>query len=178
MDCIMEQQTFLLKVFLVFITMFAADFTTRYYAKTAISRTMRDNPYPEWMSPLCIKFLTRFYSISQILGTMNILMSNDMAKSFLIIIPIQIAPFLMTLVKKGIMNQTGWHIYYTIAIMVNYIYGYYTDLSLPLWLYTTLISGFIGGRFIYNINKYILWSMVVFCMAPYYLDTSGASVST
>lgn len=161
-------------------TMYCADKITLYYRKKDdiensentsqnTSMTMRGNPYPDYISQSYIKFHNLFYSISQVLATLNVISASCMDKVFLLLLPIQTAPFCMTLVKKGVINQAGWHFYYSLALLINYItlspikfqeeeFG----LVLPKDVYLSLAIIFIFGRFIMHWNKYTLWSAIIF----------------
>jgi hypothetical protein len=149
------------RVPIVILTLLVADYVTYYYKKKDgdLGTTMRGNPYPDFVPEFYRKFHNLFYSLSQILATLNILSSTDMDRVFLLLIPIQTAPFCMTLVKKGIIDQSGWHIYYTVALFLNYTY--YSQGSLitsnAYWIMFCLFAIF---RFRFNINKYILWGMI------------------
>lgn len=151
----------LLRVPIVLGTIAIADYVTNYYSKQGT--TMRDNPYPQWVSPTYIRYHNLFYSISQVLATMNILTQTNMGALFIILLPIQTAPFCMTLVKKGIIDQAGWHVYYTLALASNYLYNYlkHTGGLYNTKLYWILAIYFTYGRFVAKLNKYTLWSVVI-----------------
>jgi hypothetical protein len=155
------------KGFVVIGTILLADFVTFYFKESGIvektDSTMRKNPYPTWVWHAYTKYHNYFYSFSQILSTMNILTYNDMGRIFFILIPIQTAPFCMTLVKKGIMNQFGWHFYYTITLLINFIYGILENgpRIIPAGVYWYLVLVFCSLRFGLNVNKYILWSAII-----------------
>lgn len=152
---------------LVIATMLLADTITAHYKRTETLResetTMRTNPYPSYVHPAVSRMYNLMYSASQVLGTMNIL-CRDIGSVFLVVFPIQIAPFGMTLVKKGILTQAGWHFWYSIAIFANYWYAKTmvraNDNSLETF-YTVSAIFFIIGRFGLNINKYALWCTVI-----------------
>jgi hypothetical protein len=163
---------------LVICTMILADISTKHAPKlsksdstdTTTGQTMRLNPYPLYVSPNVAKYINLFYSQSQIIATMAILFYNDIGKYFLHLLAIQVSPLLMTLEKKGIINRTGWHVFYTLTLLINYIYGIYCDFtkcqSEPvvanhLALYCLIVLLTIGARFGLNMNKYVLWSAVI-----------------
>lgn len=151
---------------LVLLTIVLADIVTNYYKVhgTIDSTTMRGNPYPSWVPPWYIKHHNLFYSVSQVLGTLNILTERDMGKLFIILFPIQTAPFCMTLCKKGIMDQFAWHLYYTVALLLNYAYGASIDNMssiTPVWFYWGVAVIFVVARFQFNCNKYMLWGSIV-----------------
>lgn len=151
---------------IVLLTIIAADLVTNYYKKREMleGTTMRGNPYPAWIPKCYIPYHNLFYSVSQVLGTMNILTHREMGRIFMILIPIQTAPFCMTLVKKGVIDQFAWHFYYTAALLSNYVYGavtsYYDPIN-PFWFYWTAFALFCIGRFGLNMNKYLLWGYIV-----------------
>lgn len=135
------------------------------------SMTMRNNPYPDYVHPAVIKCLNLFYSTSQVLATMNVLTSQSMDRVFAILLPIQIAPFLMTLEKKGVITQAGWHLYYTLALLANYVLAVSPpadDASLADFgvrvsrnAFLMLSMFFAIFRFHFRINKYLLWIIVI-----------------
>lgn len=152
---------------IVLLTIVSADLTTYYYKYVSKNveekdSTMRGNPYPDWVSPKFIKYHNLFYSLSQVLGTLNILSHRDQIKLYMVLLPIQTAPFCMTLVKKGIMSQGGWHVYYTIALLMNYIlYSRSESCIFPGNLLYYVAFSFAILRFGFNVNKYILWIMII-----------------
>ena len=148
----------------ILLTMYLADVVTKHYKNTAESNTMRDNPYPKYIPEWFKTINNIFYSLSQVYATMNILAIRDMRCIFNILIPIQTAPFCMTLVKKGIIDQVGWHIYYTAALAYNYYYT--SQLSVSSYIisknvYKFFVISFAILRFYKNYNKYMLWSAII-----------------
>lgn len=162
----------IIRPFIVLGTIAAADYTTYYYKyikkKVSINdSTMRGMPYPSYVPKWYTILHNYFYSISQVFATMYILNSKSMESIFLLLIPIQTAPFGMTLVKKGIINQGGWHLYYSISLLINFVYSIFKfdDTSDDFFKYKTLlVIYFIISRFIYHKNKYLLWSLISGCI--------------
>lgn len=155
-----------LRLPIVLATMALADAVTAHYkASGAVEHrdsTMRGNPFPAWVPPGLARAHNLFYSASQVLGTLNILVRRDLAAAFLPLVPIQTAPFCMTLVRKGVIDQLAWHVLYTAALLSNYAYYWTTseperDLT-PL--YATLATMFCVARFEFGANKYVLWIVV------------------
>jgi hypothetical protein len=118
---------------------------------------MRGNAYPNgWPTA----FMNRFYSASQIGATLNMIFDNEEAM-FLTVLPIQIAPFLMTLEKKGLLSQGGWHIYYTLSLFVNFYWNArcgQVETVYKKMVFWFFVSSIFVGRVHYNINKYVLWA--------------------
>lgn len=155
------------------------------------SMTMRNNPYPFYVAQSFAKALNLFYSTSQVLATLNVLTSPTMDKVFLTLLPIQTAPLLMTLQKKGVITQAGWHLYYTAALLSNYALAITTRThakllasdvlvhpvdvvlyggALPRNVYISLAVLFATLRFKFGYDKYVLWAVVIaaaaYCTAP------------
>lgn len=141
---------------LVILTMVAADYVTRIYQVQ--DTTMRGNPYPTYIPPWYVKIHNYFYSVSQVFATLNMLFrGSDLA--FLSLIPIQTAPFCMTLQKKGIITQGAWHYYYTVALLINFYYAVVHDIEHAPQM-KVLALAFAVGRFGFGMNKYLLWGAI------------------
>jgi hypothetical protein len=136
-------------------TMSLADFATKYYLQK--NTTMRDMPFPDWVSPRMKKGINLYYSVSQVFATLIVLLKPDPERLFLVLFPIQIAAFLMTLVRKQMLSPLGWHILYGGSLGLNYIYGWYRPILFEdYFMHYALI--FCIARFGFHVNKYILWS--------------------
>lgn len=148
----------------VIATMLCADYVTAYYKRTdkleASDSTMRGNPYPQYVNRHAITIHNTFYSLSQVLATANILY-RGFNEVFLQLLAIQTAPFGMTLVKKGILKQAGWHWTYTLAILTSYLYGALTPSEATQRVYWFSVLAFCVARFRFNVNKYALWSTAI-----------------
>lgn len=148
---------------MVLLTMAVADMFTEYYKKNDSIKdetTMRNNPYPNYVSRTLTSAYNLMYSTSQVFGTANILY-RDFNSIFMIILPIQIAPFGMTLVKKGLITQAGWHWWYSLAIFANYLNAYLTTNDVTHTCYLMSVLMFCVCRFYYRMNKYVLWSFII-----------------
>ena len=146
---------------------------------------MRSNPYPHYLPAACTRVHNLFYSSSQALATLNIVTCVNMDRVFAILLAVQTAPFCMTLVKKGVLTQAGWHLYYTLALLANYALvltpwvedpqgriegtGAFDSCAfcgrVPDALYLTLAFAFPIARFGMGLNKYFLWSVVILVVA-------------
>jgi hypothetical protein len=144
---------------LVIGTMVVADVATMVHGSQ--STTMRDNPYPSYVPARIVKWHNMFYAISQILATMNILVATAMDRPFLSLLAIQTAPFGMTLVKKGVITQAGWHLWYTLALLLNYAYALVSieTGAISTAAYFATASTVAVLRFRYRVNKYLLWTL-------------------
>lgn len=124
-----------------------------------LGTTMRGMPMPESFTPFMQSVLNYFYSISQICATLTVIVprANDLiGPVFWPTLPIQLAPFFMTLVRKGIMSSFMWHVGYSVALLWNFIYGYLqvNDFPIVYWVY---LGYFCMGRFVVGTDKYFLW---------------------
>lgn len=142
-------------------TLVGADIVTYFLKKDT---TMRGMPFSDSVPTWFRKNLNTFYSVSQVMATMNTMKSQNIDSSFMILFPIQIAAFLMTCVRKGLIGADGWHILYTMSLLMNYVHGFYCYNG-DLWgmvNYMSFIILFCVLRFKFNVNKYILWSSVIY----------------
>jgi hypothetical protein len=144
----------------IILTMACADIVSR--SVPSGTMTMRDNPYPKYVSPQMANVFNTVYAVSQLFATLNILV-RDNDQIFWMLLPIQLSPFLMTLQKKGIINQAGWHLYYIVALAVNYAYYINVpDIQPPVSRIVAILAIL---RFRFRINKYLLWSSIFFVYA-------------
>lgn len=155
---------------IAFFTLVSADGVTYYYKyKEKLleesDSTMRKMPSPKYFSDKFMIYLNLLYSIFQVLATMACIFSCNIDKVFVIIFPIQIAMFLMTLAKKNIISSGGWHLGYTLALFSSFYCSFMsTTQKLNYYeakIYITLTILFVLLRFRYNVNKYILWSFII-----------------
>jgi hypothetical protein len=143
---------------LVIATMVSADYVTYVLPASNDTTTMRGNPYPKDTSEYIIKYLNYFYSISQVFATLHMLFAPNVDYIYLTLIPIQTAPFGMTLQRKGIISQFGWHVFYIFAILTNYVYSA-VNIYKPELMWGCMMA-FSVLRFKFKMNKYILWTLV------------------
>lgn len=151
----------LLRHVLLLITVHVADMITikcKQY-DNRLGTTMRGMPMPDSFTPFTQSALNYFYSISQIFASLTVIVprANDLiGPVFWPTLPIQLAPFFMTLTRKGIMSSFMWHVGYSTALLWNYIYGIIQNDDFPL-VYWVYLGYFCMGRFVVGIDKYFLW---------------------
>jgi hypothetical protein len=97
--------------------------------------------------------------VSQVLATGILLFTPSMERALFILFPIQIAAFLMTLVRKQIISPLSWHVLYAGALGLNYLHGGLARDSLPFMFYVCSLA-FCVLRFRYRWNKYFLWTLI------------------
>lgn len=143
---------------IVLLTMVGADMTTSYYNRNMDKTTMRGMSWPNFFpmnNPYYQKAHNFFYSFSQIGATLSMFTGNYPDHPFMMLLPIQIAPFLSTLVKKNIISDFYWHLVYTTTLILPYLYP-----SSPVRIHWIMMIAFL--RFYLRMDKYILWSLVLF----------------
>lgn len=152
---------------LVLATLACADAVTFYYKKMDQllpgETTMRSMPFPDGTPLAIIRTTNMYYSVSQVLATMNILFVPSMDRPFAVLFPIQLAAFLMTMVRKSILTAGEWHVLYAAALGLNFVHAAMTagESTLSTAAYWTLAATFAALRFACRANKYFLWTGVV-----------------
>ncbi|CAE7904128.1 unnamed protein product [Symbiodinium sp. KB8] len=153
------------KVCLVLATCKAADITTEQIGSTD-DRTTNSMPYPKKTPETLEKVAKRFYAKSQFAATALAVFGTP-SSSFCAILAIEIASFLMTLVRKGIIEARTYHILYAASLFIMF----------PV-LVATLHSGdavaeaatlrclFVGAlgidiRIKYRFSKYTAWLVAI-----------------
>jgi hypothetical protein len=134
-----------------------ADLATIYYKVTVT--TMRDMPFPDWVTQTTRDRINLYYSVSQVLATGILLFTPSMERALFILFPIQIAAFLMTLVRKQIISPLSWHVLYAGSLGLNYLHSLLALDNLPVGFYLGCLL-FCLMRFRYRWNKYFLWTLI------------------
>lgn len=148
----------------VLATIVCADIATMLYKPD--QTTMRGMPYPDGTPDFIKRAMNRFYSVSQVLATMNMLFTKNPDVPFLVMFPIQLAAFLMTLVRKGYLGALGWHVLYSGALGINFVHASMMCSVVGSWNYIRLAAIFCILRFDLYFNKYALW--VAMCWIAVY----------
>lgn len=150
----------LIRPLIILATMVFADLATHYYGSA--ENTMRGNPYPAGTPSVVSGALNYFYSISQAAATLRLLGTSSVEGAFVVALPIQLAPFLMTLVKKGLITQGGWHFWYTASLLTGYVHSILTVTAPPhLFDWERMVAYlmvFAFSRFVLRVNKYVIWT--------------------
>ena len=141
-------------------TFILADIITFYYNPSDKNckngKTMRNMPFNKEITLEEQNNITVMHSYHQIGASLYMFGNIDTA--FSPMFAIQIAAFLMTLVRKGIINSYIWHLIYSLSLWLNYIL--YTSFSPAFFILMQLIViNHINIIFKYKINKYVAWSI-------------------
>lgn len=99
-------------------------------------------------------------------------------EAFLVLFPIQIAAFLLTLVRKDVISAATWHALYGASLLLPYVY-----LLIVLQTETALELLWVGGmvslfRFRYRVNKYLLWYHLKFHRSTHTIQYCGIPTHT
>jgi len=147
-------------IYICFLTMFGADMVTYHYRNdNDIHSTMRNMPFPDSIINENQKKITFFNSSMQIGATIFMLKNIDTA--FAPLCAIQLAAFLMTLVRKNIIKARDWHLIYSILLIVNFCVYYNSSMG-SILRDASLVLLCKYSRFRNQYNKYICWYIVFF----------------
>jgi hypothetical protein len=106
-----------------------------------------------------------FYAYSQFLATLACLAVTNPAYPFSVILPIQLAAFLMTMVRKGFLSCKGYHILYSISLVMPFIVVVGRSVikgALDSDALKLLLAGFLIYRLrCMGLKKYYIWVPVV-----------------
>ena len=142
-----------------YFTMITADLTSEYYKKKdkinpTNGSTMRNMPFDNDITIREQRRITRMHSRMQIGATLYMLYNTDTA--FAPLFAIQLAAFLMTVVRKNIITSKTWHLLYSLSLWINYeLLPYFEPGQLFILNFLYNIHCYI--YFPCRINKYIAW---------------------
>jgi hypothetical protein len=153
-----------------YLTFGLADLATHMYKNE--HTTMRNMPFSDKLTPDFQKKIIHMQSSMQVGATLFMLGNMDTA--FAPLCAIQLAAFMMTLVRKGLMDANTWHLAYNISLWIN-VFAYQT--IRPSWVVVQigLLFVFTRFRFHYQWNKYVAWTAIFFMYFMYdnsYLQSS------
>jgi hypothetical protein len=145
-----------------------ADYITARY-NTNDKTTTRDINW-ENISDRTKAIMKQYYAVCQILAINALILTDNepygsgaVESAFLIMFPIQLSTFLMTLVRKSIISNISWHIFYGLSlvspffIILNTINNRKNELEVAK-VYLPIL--YIVFRLQYGMNKYYLMSHV------------------
>jgi len=139
----------------------AEEATNRLRIDTSESTTAT-MPYWDGCSLLTQKRFKSFYAYCQFTATLACLSVDNPAWCLAILLPIQLASLLMTLVRKGIISAKGYHIGYTISLVMPFLVGFRSmSYSLVEFPTTLIIAGILYQLRRRGVGKYTLWIPLV-----------------
>lgn len=119
--------------------------------------TTRDIPH-NIQNNMIININKKFYAASQIIATTNLLLTDNQDNAFAIMFPIQFSTFLMTLVRKGYINNNTWHLLYGLSLTLPYLINYNVINTNNSKLYLSLLHIFM--RLVLKTNKYYNFAVI------------------
>jgi len=144
------------RIGLCFLTMIAADVVTARFRTETSGKTITNMPFDPSLQGT--EALAHMYSRLQIGATLFMLGGIDGAFSPLL--AIQLAAFFMTLVRKGILTSTGWHVGYSSTLWINVLL-YVRAFSAPfLVMQLALYNVYTMVLFPLRTSKYINWMLL------------------
>lgn len=159
------------RLFIVGVHHYAADIITNKYSIN-YKTTTRDINWENIPNSYKI-YMKKYYAICQLLALNALLLSECdktgrcfLESAFIIMFPIQLSAFLMTLVRKGIISNIYWHVFYSISLMTPYLITI-NNMNIVETNYTINIKKILPIMFIFlrlkfNVNKYLLMISTVF----------------
>ena len=136
-----------------------ADEATRRLRVHESESTTATMPYWPGCSIETQKRFKQFYAYCQFMATLACLAIWNPAWGFAVMLPIQLASLLMTLVRKGIISARGYHIAYTVSLCMPFLVG--------LRSVKAAFVPFLGlGWILYQlrrrgVSKYAMWTSLV-----------------
>mmetsp|Transcript_55665 Transcript_55665/g.131146 ORF Transcript_55665/g.131146 Transcript_55665/m.131146 type:complete len:581 (-) Transcript_55665:581-2323(-) len=143
--------------------MVAADVATEKLRINDKESTTATMPYWEGCSTETQRRFKNYYAFSQFMATLACLAVMNPAWPFVVLLPIQLASLLMTLVRKGLLSARGYHYAYAGSLAVPYVVG----IAHTFYMKTFDFLGLFGvGSLVYalrkqGVDKYALWVPVI-----------------
>lgn len=140
----------------VLVAMKLADISTHFLRENRKETTTATMPYWSDCSPRLQSAIKYFYTHSQFMATAVCLFS-DIPYILAVAFPIQIASFLMTLVRKNIISAFWYHALYASSLLSVYAINARDPALYPISAVGVFL---IYVRVNLKLNKYVLWTMV------------------
>ena len=160
------------KYFMIYIVIYCAGYITDKYGNKE-KRTTKSMPYPSIITDKEQAFIKNEYSNSQFTATAISVLPNT-TLNWLPVVPIQVAPLLMTLVRKGKINSYTYHKVYAFSLWSNLFLGFYIYLyeEEKFKLQVLVASGcqilLRSLRYYYRYSQSIVWNLYIFLLLIVY----------
>ena len=140
----------------VLFAMKMADFSTEHLRENPKETTTATMPYWSDCPASLQSAIKYFYTHSQFMATIVCLFA-EIPYILAVAFPIQIASFLMTLVRKNIISAFWYHMFYGGSLLIVYLIN-----AADVKLYPLILIGvaLIYARVNLKLNKYVLWTLV------------------
>lgn len=148
--------SWLIRTACVLLAMKLADISTHYLRENRKETTTATMPYWSDCDPRLQARIKYFYTHSQFMATITCIFS-DAPYILAVAFPIQIASFLMTLVRKNIISAFWYHALYAGSLLTVYLINAADTALYPI---CAVGVGLIHLRVNVKLNKYVLWTLV------------------
>ena len=143
-----------------------ADYVSNKYINND-KTTTRDIPYS---NKTIGYYLKKYYAISQTVALSSLLLNDNSSSdktglyenAFLIMYPIQLSAFLMTLVRKQIISNNLWHLFYGLSLSLPYFVNYLNPKIDNKFMLKTFLGLFYTISRFSGLNKYLGMFIVVY----------------
>jgi len=149
----------------VLLSNYLADEATRRLRANSFESTTATMPYWDGCSEETQRKFKKFYAYSQFMATIACLMVGNPVWPLSVLLAIQLASLLMTLVRKGLISARAYHYAYTASLCVPYIMvaRHIKYLRYP---FCEAFAYFLVGTCLFQlrrngVNKYALWGPVI-----------------
>jgi ferredoxin-NADP reductase len=149
----------------VLLSMKLADISTRQFRENRKETTTATMPYWSNCNPRLQTMIKYFYTHSQFMATTACLFSH-VPYILAVAFPIQVASFLMTLVRKNIISAFWYHVLYGGSLLTVYLIN---AADVKLYIISVIGIFMIYARVNARMNKYVLWILTSFvgCLIQY-----------
>ena len=152
---ILSPRAISVRLAIVLLAMKLADISTGYLRENHKETTTATMPYWSYCPARLQTVIKYFYTHSQFMATI-VCLFGTIPYILAIAFPIQIASFLMTLVRKNIISAFWYHMLYGNSLLIVYLVNIRDK-----YLYLVIVLGItlIYLRVNLKVNKYVLWSL-------------------
>ncbi|KAL3906154.1 MAG: hypothetical protein SGILL_009388 [Bacillariaceae sp.] len=147
----------------VLLANWGADQATERLRAVEVESTTATMPYWEGCSMKTQRRFKVFYAYSQFMATLACLSCGNPAWPLAVLLAIQIASLLMTMVRKGLLTARGYHYGYTASLMVPYLVGFRSMLFTKSYEFPFMLVLAWGMYQLRRrgVSKYALWVPVI-----------------
>jgi len=147
----------------VLLANYGADKATEKLRAVEVESTTATMPYWDGCSIETQKKFKDFYAYCQFMATLACLSCGNPAWPLAVLLAIQLASLLMTLVRKGLLSARGYHYGYTASLVVPYFVGLRSMLFTQTYEFPFMLALAYGMYQLRRrgVSKYALWIPVV-----------------
>lgn len=141
----------------------AAEIATNRLCPSTAESTTATLPYWPGCSKTTQRRFKTFYAYCQFMATLSCLMCSNPSWPFVVLLPIQLAALLMTLVRKGLISTRAYHLAYTVSLCVPFIVGarHLVFMQTPDFVAVAIIGWVAYQLRRCGVSKYAIWLPLV-----------------